>query len=223
MATSRVSIFLAVIAVITFNQNLAYGDKMNKQEIILPAPDTAGKVTLETAISKRRSVRAYSDKKLSIEQIGQLLWAAQGITDRRGYRAAPSAGALYPLELYVAKDDGLYHYIPKEHKLVKIRDNDLRPELQTAALSQSSVGKAAIDIIICAVYNRITSKYGTRGIRYADIEVGHTAQNIHLEAVALGLASVPIGAFSDGEVAKALSLPEDETPLYIIPIGYARD
>ena len=223
MTTSKVLIFLIVVAVITLSQNFIYGDKMNEQEIILPTPDTAGKVTLETAISNRRSVRAYSDKKLNMKQIGQLLWAAQGITDKRGHRTAPSAGALYPLELYVAKDDGLYHYIPKGHRLRRITDNDLRPELQAASLSQPSVGEAAINIIICAVYNRIASKYGARGTRYTDIEVGHAAQNIHLEAVALGLASVPIGAFGDNEVAKVLSLPEAETPIYIIPVGYAKD
>ncbi len=222
MAMSKACFFLVVAAIIIFSQNYICGDEMSKQEVILPAPDTTGKVTLESAISNRRSVRAYSDKKLNMEQIGQLLWAAQGITDKRGYRAAPSAGALYPLELYVAKEDGLYHYIPKGHKLRKVSDDDLRHKLRAASLFQSSVSAAAIDIIICAVYDRITSKYGKRGARYTDIEVGHAAQNIHLEAVALGLASVPIGAFRDDEVAKVLSLPEDEVPLYIIPVGYKK-
>lgn len=219
---SKIWIFLVVAVIIISSQNFIYGDEMNEQEIILPAPDTTGSVALETAISDRRSVRAYSDKRLNLKQISQLLWAAQGITDKRGYRAAPSAGALYPLELYITYEDGLYHYIPAGHKLKKLSDNDLRQKLQTASFFQSSVGNAAIDIIICAAYERVTSKYGERGLRYTDIEVGHAAQNIHLEAVALGLASVPIGAFNDGEVAKALSLPEDEIPLYIIPVGHKK-
>lgn len=215
--------FLLLAVIMLSGLNSACGEKMKDEEIItLPAPDTKGKIALETTILKRRSIRSFTGQALTMEQIGQLLWAAQGITDRRGYRAAPSAGALYPLEIYVAKEDGLFHYIPEGHKLRKLSEKDLRRGLQSAALFQSWVGKAAVDIIICAVYERVTSRYGQRGTRYTDIEVGHAAQNIHLEAVALGLGSVPIGAFSDDAVAKVLSLPEDEIPLYIIPVGYKR-
>lgn len=215
--------FLLLAVIMLSGLNSACGEKMKDEEIItLPAPDTKGEIALETTILKRRSIRSFTGQALTLEQIGQLLWAAQGITDRRGYRAAPSAGALYPLEIYVAKEDGLFHYIPEGHKLRKLSGKDLRRGLQSAALFQSWVGKAAVDIIICAVYERVTSRYGQRGIRYTDIEVGHAAQNIHLEAVALGLGSVPIGAFSDDAVAKVLSLPEDEIPLYIIPVGYKR-
>lgn len=215
--------FLLLVAIMLFSLNPAWGEKMNDADIIiLPPPDIKGKVPLETTILKRRSIRSFTDQVLTLEQIGQLLWAAQGITDKSGYRVAPSAGALYPLEIYVAKEDGLFHYIPEGHRLRRLSEKDLRKTLQSAALFQSWVGKAAVDIIICAVYERVTSRYGKRGIRYTDIEVGHAAQNIHLEAVALGLGSVPIGAFSDDAVAKALSLPEDEVPLYIIPVGYKR-
>ena len=193
---------------------------MKEDIVVLEAPDTKGRITVEAAISKRRSVRGFSGKDLTYNEIGQLLWAAQGITDRKGYRSSPSAGALYPLEVYLIKKDGLYKYIPDGHKIKKISSKDLRGPLQSAALFQPSVKTASIDIVICAVYERVTSKYGNRGIRYTDIEVGHAAQNVHLQAIALDLDSVPIGAFNDNTVSKLLSLPEDETPLYIIPIGY---
>lgn len=194
-----------------------------EKEIILPQPITKGKVSLEEAIFKRRSQREFQRKDLSLEQIGQLLWAAQGITAKRGgfnFRAAPSAGALYPLELYALTKDGLYHYIPEGHKLENLSDRDLRGDLADAALGQGSVASSALDIVICAVYERVTSKYGQRGVRYVHIEAGHAAQNIHLQAVALGLGSVPIGAFSDEGVQKTLGLPKDHEPLYIIPVGY---
>lgn len=212
-------LFIAVI--IIFNQNTVYGEMMSeKKTVMLPSPDVDGKVALETAIQKRRSVRSFADKSLTLAQIGQLLWAAQGITDKKGYRAAPSAGALYPLEIYVVKEDGLFRYLVESHRLERLSDKDLRASLQSAALFQASVGKAPVDIIITAVYERVTSKYGERGIRYTDIEVGHAAENILLQAVCLGLSTVPIGAFNDNSVAKVLSLPEDEVPLYIIPVGY---
>lgn len=194
-----------------------------EKEIILPQPKLKGKVSLEEAIFKRRSQREFQRKDLSLEQIGQLLWAAQGITAKRGgfnFRAAPSAGALYPLELYALTKDGLYHYIPEGHKLENLSDRDLRGDLADAALGQGSVASSALDIVICAVYERVTSKYGQRGVRYVHIEAGHAAQNIHLQAVALGLGSVPIGAFSDEGVQKTLGLPKDHEPLYIIPVGY---
>lgn len=194
-----------------------------EKEIILPQPIIKGKVSLEEAIFKRRSQREFQRKDLSLEQIGQLLWAAQGITAKRGgfnFRAAPSAGALYPLELYALTKDGLYHYLPEGHKLENLSDKDLRGDLAAAALGQSLVASGALDIVICAVYERVTSKYGQRGVRYVHIEAGHAAQNIHLQAVALGLGSVAIGAFNDDAAKKCLSLPAACEPLYIIPIGY---
>jgi SagB-type dehydrogenase family enzyme len=193
------------------------------KEIILPQPILKGKVSLEESIFKRRSQREFQRKDLSLQQIGQLLWAAQGITATRGdfnFRVAPSAGALYPLELYVLTKDGVYHYIPKGHKLENLLDKDLREDLAEAAFGQGPVASGALDIVICAVYERVASKYGQRGTRYTHIEAGHAAQNIHLQAVALGLGSVPIGAFNDTAVKKCLSLPAACEPLYIIPIGY---
>ncbi len=189
----------------------------------LPAPSLKGKVSLEETILQRRSVRSYSGAELSIEEIGQLLWAGQGITESSGgLRAAPSAGATYPIEMYVMNKDGLYRYVPKGHKLDLIKRGDLRSSLSRAALGQSFVAQAPVDIIITAVYPRTTRRYGQRGVRYVHIEVGHVAENIHLQAVALGLGSVPVGAFSDDEVKRVLSLPEEEVPFYIIHIGHGK-
>jgi len=154
------------------------------------------------------------------EQISQLLWACQGITDSRGLRAAPSAGALYPLEVYLVKEDGVYRYIPEGHKLEKRSDKNVKKELAGASWGQHFVEEASIGIVICAAYERVTSRYGERGIRYTDIEVGHAAENVHLEAVSLGLSSVPVGAFNDGAVSKILNLSDGEKPIYIIPVGY---
>jgi len=191
--------------------------------IALPKPKVEGKVSVEESILKRRSRRSYSSRELTLGQISQLLWAAQGITDkRRNYRAAPSAGALYPLEIYLVKKEGLYHYIPEGHRLEFIKSEDLRPGLTKAAWGQRSIGEAPVSIVICAIYSRVTSKYGLRGNRYVEIEVGSAAENIHLQAVALGLDSGPIGAYTDDAVAKLLELPRDCEPLYIIPVGYAK-
>ena len=196
-----------------------------EKEIQLPMPIHEGKISLEETILKRRSQRSFTEKDLDWAKIGQLLWAAQGITAKKlgfNFRAAPSAGALYPIEIYLLIKDGFFHYLPSGHKLEVLSHADLRRSLARAALGQASVAQAPVDIVICAVYQRITGKYGQRGIRYAHIEVGHIAQNIHLEAVALGLGSVPIGAFNDEEVKKILSLPTEHEPLYIIPIGYIK-
>ncbi|MBU4377454.1 MAG: SagB/ThcOx family dehydrogenase [Candidatus Omnitrophica bacterium] len=194
------------------------------KEIQLPQPITKGIISLEEAIAKRRSQRSFSKKELTLYQISQLLWAAQGITERRGghsLRNAPSAGALYPMEIYALTKDGVYHYLPERHALEVLSEGDLRGDLCNASLGQSSVSDAPLDIVICAVYDKVTFKYGERGKRYADIETGHIAQNIHLQAVALGLVSVPIGAFSDEEVKSILNLPADHVPLYIIPVGHS--
>jgi len=214
---------LFIITLLTSYHNPIYGaEEVEDMLITLPSPDLKGEVTLEAAIANRRSIRSFNDAPLKLSEIGQLLWSAQGITNKRGFRAAPSAGALYPLELYVVSQDGLFHYIPKGHKLQKISSEDLRPDLQSAALSQRSIGTAAVDIVVCAEYGRVGRKYGMRGVRYTHIEVGHAAENIMLQAVALGLGSVPIGAFNDKAVSKLLSLPKEEVPLYIIPVGHSR-
>lgn len=189
--------------------------------IDLPEPKTDGETSVEEAIAARRSVRSFAAQQLTMGEIGQLAWSAQGITEpRRHFRAAPSAGATYPLELYVVTPEALLHYQPDEHKMRRVREGDLRRELAQAALGQGSVSGAAADFVVAAVYERTAQRYGTRAERYVHIEVGHAAENLHLQAVALGLASVPIGAFDDDTVAQVLGLPEDQKPLYIIPVGH---
>jgi SagB-type dehydrogenase family enzyme len=178
-------------------------------------------MSVEEALTRRRSVRSFAAKDLTMKQVSQLAWAAQGITDpARGFRTAPSAGALYPLEVYLVKRDGLFRYIPEGHKLLRRSEEDLRGSLSEAAFGQSSVREAALDIVIIAIYERTRVKYGAKAERYVHIEAGHVGQNIHLQAIALGLGSVSVGGFDDRAVARVLSLPSDESPLYIIPVGY---
>jgi len=191
------------------------------QVIKLSAPKKRGDISLEEAILKRRSKREFKTAPLSKEQISQLLWAAQGITDPAGFlRASPSAGALYPLEIYIVYSEGVYYYRPNGHILERISSDDVRLALCESALGQRSIASAPLDIIITGVDERTTGKYGDRGVRYVHMEAGHCAQNIHLQAVALGLGSVPIGAFSDKDVSRVLTLPAECKPLYIIPVGY---
>ena len=193
--------------------------------IELPEPRCDSGVSIEQSLLGRRSIRSYTGEPLTLQEISQLLWAAQGVTDPRGFRTAPSAGALYPLELYVVAGDvhnltsGVYRYEPDEHQLVRIVDGDRRAELADAALAQSCVEEGAIAFVFTAVYERTTVKYGDRGIRYVHMEVGHAAENLCLQATAMDLGAVTIGAFYDEEVAELLNLPEDEQPLYIIPVG----
>jgi SagB-type dehydrogenase family enzyme len=185
----------------------------------LPAPDFTD-ASIEKCVEKRRSVRSYKDKELTLGQISNILWAAQGITDdMRGFRAVPSAGATYPLEIFVAKKDGLYRYLPGSHGLKREMDKDIRKDIANAALGQGFIAKAGMVVVITAVFERTALRYGNRAVRYVHIEVGHCAQNIHLEAVALGLGSVPIGAFNDEKLSTLLKL-KDEEPLYIIPVGH---
>ena len=192
--------------------------------ISLPAPTTVGTMSLEEAIAKRRSNRDLSGQALSREQISQLAWSAQGITDsERLLRTAPSAGALYPLELYLVTAEGIFHYLPLEHGLFPVTTGDMRSRLSEAARGQATVAQAALDVVIAAVYERTKNRYGDRGERYVHLEAGHAAQNLLLQATSLGLGAVPMGSFDDGRVASVLSLPEDCTPLYIIPIGHPAD
>lgn len=193
--------------------------------IRLPAPQLNGTVSLEEAIQGRRSIREYSDEPLTLAELGQLLWAAQGVTSDRGGRAAPSAGGTYPLEVYAATamvtglQPGVYHYLSQEHALELVTATDIRGRLMEASLYQACVGDGALDIIIAAVYERTTERYGERGVRYVHLEAGHAAQNLCLQAVALGLGAVTVGAFSDEQVQSAAGLPAGEQPLYVIPVG----
>jgi SagB-type dehydrogenase family enzyme len=197
--------------------------------IALPEPALDSGTSVEAALLERRSIREYRQAPLTLAQVGQLLWAAQGITASDGKRTAPSAGALYPLEVYavIGNVDGLapgvYRYRPDVHAIVKVLDGDSRRDLARVALNQTWVSEGAIDIVITAVYERTTGKYGERGIRYVHMEAGHASENIYLQAVALGLGMVTIGAFDDDDVKKVLSLPDNEAPLYIMPVGLTAD
>lgn len=206
-------------------------------EIKLPEPEKDSETSIEEALLERRSIRSYKDEPLTLAEVSQLLWAAQGITVHWGGRTAPSAGATYPLEVYVIVgnvnnlSEGIYKYKPHEHELVRVAEGDKRVELRDAALGQRWVGEGAIVIVFSAVYERTTGRYKTpvrdertgasylRGIRYVHMEAGHAAQNVYLQAVSLNLGTVVVGAFSDGEVKKIIDMPEEERPLYIMPVG----
>ncbi len=193
--------------------------------IKLKEPKYGGSMSVEEALLKRRSVRDFKDKTVTLSEISQLMWAAQGSTDQRGFRTAPSAGALYLLELYVVAGNvtglpaGIYKYRSKSHELLSIAKGDRRIDLGNAALGQSSIRRAAPVMVLSGGYERMTTKYGERGIRYVHMEAGHAAQNVCLQTVSVGLATVVIGAFRDEEVKSLLKMASGEKPLYIIPVG----
>jgi SagB-type dehydrogenase family enzyme len=192
----------------------------------LPQPVVDGDPSLESALAQRRSVRAFTPDPLSLEELGQLLWAAQGVTAEWGGRPAPSTGGLYPLELHVVisevrgLDPGAYRYRPATHGLERTADSDLSDDLGRAALGQETIGAAPANIVVAAVRSRTAERYGPRAERYVTLEAGHAAQNVALQAIGLGLGSVPVGAFDDDEVASLLRLESGERPLYILPIGH---
>jgi len=189
------------------------------EHLRLPAPARSGQVSVEGAIAGRRSVRSFSPEPLALKAVSQLLWSAQGMTAKEGLRAAPSAGACYPLEVYALVEQGLFRYLPAAQALLKALAGDRRQALAQACYGQMFVAEAPLSLIFTAIYERTTSRYGERGLRYVHIDVGHAAQNVHLQAEALGLASVPVGAFDDAAVSEALALPAQEHPLYLVPIG----
>jgi SagB-type dehydrogenase family enzyme len=191
-----------------------------EEPLDLPPPTTDGEVSLEAALAQRRSVRTYTDQPLSDAEIGQLLWAAQGVTDASGKRTTPSAGASYPLEVYVATASGVYHYLPDGHRWQRTSADDPRPTLADAALGQPTVEDAPAVLVVTGVVDRTAAKYGARARRYVQLEAGHAAQNVLLQATALGLGAVPIGAFDDADVRRVLGLPTDHTPLYLVPVGH---
>jgi SagB-type dehydrogenase family enzyme len=199
-------------------------------EVKLPPPRERGEMSLEEAIARRRSVRRYKRESLSLFQLSQVLWAAQGITGAGILRAAPSAGATYPLEVFVligrggveGLEEGMYHYNVANHSLEPHKGGDLREELSIAARNEEFIAQAPVDIVICALYERTSRRYGRRGERYVHMEAGHVGENIHLQAVALGLAVVMVGAFEDERVRKLMDLAEEVKPLYIIPLGKPR-
>jgi SagB-type dehydrogenase family enzyme len=196
-----------------------------RADIMLPHPDFSSNTPVEAALKIRRSIRSYQNSPVTMQEVGQLLWAAQGITSEQGYRTAPSAGALYPLEVYVAAVNvenlpaGIYHYIPQRHALAKITDGNPRDAISKAALHQEAANTSAVNIVITASFARTTHKYGERGERFVYMEAGHAAENIYLQAVALNLGTVAIGAIDEMLTRKALHIANDEAPLYIMPVG----
>ena len=219
----------AIVYAILLSQNMkkesATTMKNELETIKLPEPRFESEISVEEALRARRSIRDYKSEPLTLEEVSQLLWAAQGVTTEKGSRTAPSAGALYPLEIYVAAQNvaslssGVYKYKPHSHELARITEGDKRMELYNAALGQSAIKDAALVLVISVVYERTTEKYGERGERYAHLETGHAAQNVYLQAVALDLGTVVIGAFDDSEVKKIMSMQDNEYPLYIMPVG----
>ncbi|RLJ70023.1 SagB-type dehydrogenase family enzyme [Hydrogenivirga caldilitoris] len=191
----------------------------------LPQPSYRGRLTLEEALLRRRSVREYLPEPLSLEEVSQLLWAAQGVTDPYGFRTAPSAGALYPLEVYIhatyidGLETGIYRYDPHRHYLIDVKMGNYVRDIYTASLSQAQVLNAPLLMMFFAIFGRTTAKYGKRGIRYVFNEVGHAGQNVYLQATSLGLGTVVIGAFYDEELKSIVGTRRDEEPLYIMPVG----
>jgi len=203
---------------------LADEKSSTKGEIMkLPEPKFESKISVEEALSKRRSIRDYKKDSLSLEEISQLFWSAQGVTAKWGGRTAPSAGALYPLEIYLVVGtvkglkSGLYHYDPQKHAISQKKEGDLREKLTEASLGQDEILSAPASFVITAIYEKIMKKYQERGIQYVHMEVGSAGENIYLQAESLGLGTVFIGAFEDEEVKKALGIEEE--PLGIMPVG----
>ncbi|MGC8976785.1 MAG: SagB/ThcOx family dehydrogenase [Candidatus Ratteibacteria bacterium] len=193
------------------------------EEIKFPFPDFKGKMSVEEALKSRRSVRSYRQLPLTLKELSQILWATDGKTAEWGGRTAPSAGATYPLEIYVVVGNveglkpGLYHYEIDSHSLTMVKEGDLRVELSKAALNQLSIRIAPITIIISGIFERTTKRYGKRGERYVYMEVGHCGQNIHLQAESLGFGTVMIGAFEDDKVKNVLGIKENV--FYLCPVG----
>ncbi|MCX8037064.1 MAG: SagB/ThcOx family dehydrogenase [Candidatus Sumerlaeia bacterium] len=190
----------------------------------LPPPVLSGKMSVEEALSKRRSVRRFIRRELGLAQVGQLMWAAQGINrtseGERKLRTVPSAGQTYPLEVYLASQDGLFHYLPREHQLEWLDRTDLRGALAEAAAQQEFIREAPAVIILTAVPARTSARYGEQAPRYIFLEAGHAAQNVQLQSTALEMGSVCVAGFFEEAVSEALKLPGDEIPLYLIPVGW---
>jgi SagB-type dehydrogenase family enzyme len=195
------------------------------QQVKFREPRQDAGVSLERCIWQRRSVRGFRDEALTASELGQLLWAAQGVTGSGGGRAVPSAGALYPLELYVAVGNvgslaaGVYHYAASRHELLMIAPGYQYQKLVAATYGQDWIMTAPAIVCIAGAFDRTTAKYGHRGRGYVYMEAGHAAESAMLQAVALGLGATMVGAFSDEEVKSILHLRGDETPLCLIPIG----
>lgn len=197
-----------------FEQHDRYPDVVE-----LPEPDITGTMTLEKALSDRRSTRTFSSEELGVETIGQLFWAGQGVTHEGGYRTAPSAGALYPLQLYAVTQDRVIRYRPETHDAASRADSSTLQELPALAFDQEFIAAAPLVVLVTGTATRTETKYGAKAEAFVDREAGHAAQNIILQATALGLNSVAVGGFEEGTIEPLLLLPPGERVLYLIPIG----
>jgi SagB-type dehydrogenase family enzyme len=193
-------------------------------EVILPTPKTQGGLSLDEALARRRSIRRFTSQTLTVAEIGQLLWAAQGITEpTKGLRTAPSAGATFPLEVYLVAPDGVFHYMPKGHRLERLLADDRRRALAGGSSGPEYLREAAVDIVLTGVVTRTTVKFRDQeAARYMLLEAGHATQNVLLEAAAMGLGAVCVGGMSGEKVRQALPLPGDQELLYVIPVGHPR-
>ncbi|MHC4158130.1 MAG: SagB/ThcOx family dehydrogenase [Planctomycetota bacterium] len=198
------------------------------KKIQLPEPEYTG-MALEEAIKNRRSVRNYSKEPLTMAQLSQLLFAAQGVTDKtfdKALRTAPSAGALYPFEVYIVVNNvqdvprGIYHYAVLDHAIELVKAGDFRDEITNAGLKQEMLGEAGATFVLSAIFDRVRTKYGERAYRYTYIEAGHISQNLYLQAVSLGLGSVCAGAFLDKDVNQLIDLDGiAEAAVYFHAVG----
>ena len=214
---------LVICLILALGANQAFSKSVIKT-LKLPNPKTSGAVSLEESIDLRRSERSYKANDLSLPQLAQLLWSAQGITDPDwGLRAAPSAGAIYPLEIYIIKASGIFHYVPKDNKIEQLSREDRRSALAQAALGQNFINEAPVTFVIAANFQKVRQKYGGRTERYVYMEAGHAAENLHLQAVAMELGSVAVGAFWDDIAKKVCELPDELHPIYLIPVGYVAE
>jgi len=194
----------------------------------LPSPDADGGISVEEALANRRSRREFQNIALTPAQVSQVLWAAYGITSDGGLRTAPSAGALYPLEVYIiignvdGIEPGAYRYIPEDHAITIAVEGDIREQLSEAALNQAMIREAPATVLYSAVFERTTGRYGQRGVNYVYIEAGHSAQNVYLQAESLGLGACSVGALTESKVMELMRLSENEEPLYLVPFGYVK-
>ncbi|MEN6547750.1 MAG: SagB/ThcOx family dehydrogenase [Armatimonadia bacterium] len=198
----------------------AHGQPAQTPKIALPAPQTDSTFSLEKALATRRSKRQWKPMPLTLAQLGQLCWAAQGITDpASGKRTCPSPMGVYALELYALNADGVFHYLPKEHALERLATEDRRVALGDACRGQQQVKTCATAFVITADMPKAEEKLGMANKQMLCLESGHCAQNILLQAVALGLGAVPIGAGRDAEIREVLQLPDRLTALYVVATG----
>jgi SagB-type dehydrogenase family enzyme len=228
-------VFISVLSLYYFSgqKKSVYTNRNIINVTSLPSPVLTGNISVEEAIQNRRSVRTFSNESITIGNLSQILWAAQGITDNQSsLRAAPSAGQVYPLEIYIiignngvsGLENGVYHYVPSNNTLEKLLNGDLRSDLSGIANGQPWVKQAPIDILITGNYLKMVDKYSDKDLstRFVDLEAGHVGENIYLESESLGLVTVSLGSFNEKQLVQLLNIPNNETPLYIFPVGYPK-